>query len=143
MQQEEAILATCVGVFRVEFRNALFRQLQQGRVIRQDLLRSVEEIGEQGKVDVRTAVCEEADLQRLDQALHPRGAAQHRRYYNKSARMQWKAFGVIHARQRVRRDQQGRCPVHQRQREVARGQHAWQNEQPQWPAMPPTCAQLP
>jgi len=57
------------AIFFVKFINPLTGQLRQRFILRLRFFGCVTEIGQQGKVDVVTPVCQEADFQRFDQFL--------------------------------------------------------------------------
>ena len=82
----------------------------------------VRKVGQQAEMQVVVAIGEEADLQRLDQELDVLGAGEERRNHHQRAHLRRQAAGEVHPRQRVRRHQQCRHPVHHVDGELARGE---------------------
>jgi hypothetical protein len=119
MQEEEGSRR----VLAVERLDPFARETQQGLILGQRLGRGILEIGQQGEVQLLVAVREERDLERLQQGLDARCAAEHRRHHGERARARRNAQGEVHARQRVRLHEKRGQPVHHSDGELARGEH--------------------
>jgi len=111
MKQEEGS-AFWTRVLPVQLFDSLLGQPQQRFVLRQRFFDGVAKISEQTEVEVVIPICQEADFQCLDQVLDVLSAREHRRNHHQSSNS-WGILGKIHARQRARRRQQRRQPVHQ------------------------------
>ena len=132
MEQEEDIIPAG-RVLRIQCVDPLPGKLQQISVLGQRFLGSVAEIGQQAEVQVDVAIGEEPHFQRLHKTLDVVRAGEHGRDHHQGARFRRDARGEIHARQRMRRRQQGGQPVHQRHRELAGGQQREDAERRQCP----------
>ena len=115
--------------FQIQFVDLLRRQLHQSGVFGQRFLLGIEKIGEQREVQAGIAVGQEADFQRLDQAVDAGRAGQHGGHHNQGSPGGRDAFGEIHFRQRVRCDEQAGRPVHERDGQLAGRQQRHQAEQ--------------
>ena len=108
-------------VLRVQALDAIAGELEQGFVLGQRLGGRIREVGQQAEVQVVVPVGEEADFQRLDQALDVRRASQHRRHDHQRPRLRRQTPLKGHSRQRAGRDEQRRKPVHHVRCELAGG----------------------
>ena len=126
MEEEEEISAfrRIAGIETFDLAHGVFHQRL---VARHFLLGCVQEIGQQAEMQVRIAIGQEAHLQSFDQGIDAGLTPDHARHDHQRARAGGDAFGVIHARQRLRRDQHGRRPVDQRNAQFTEG------DQPQQP----------
>ncbi len=113
-EEKDAAGAACAtAVFLIQFVDPRPRQLEQRLVLGQRFQRCVAKIGQQAKVQVRIAIAEKPDFERLDQMLDVAGAGQHGRHHHQSARVWRNACGEVHPGQAMRRHQQDCQPVHQ------------------------------
>jgi hypothetical protein len=115
-------------VLLVERVDALLRGLQKTLVVGHRLRGGIREVGQQAVVQVRVSIGEVADFQRLDQVLDVVDARDHRRHHDQRARCRRDPARIIHARQRMRRHDQHRQPVHHANGELARGDREQENE---------------
>ena len=93
--------------------DCLAGSLQQRRILIQRLLLRVEEVGEQGKMQIAVAVGQVAHLHAFHQFIDILRAANEGRHDHQGAGICGNALAVIEARQHVRRHRQGHQPVHQ------------------------------
>ena len=80
-------------------------------------------------MQVRISISQEPDFERLDQILDVASIGEHGRNHHQCARLGSNAGGEIHSRQRVRRHQQRRQPVHQRHRQLTACQQGKRDDQ--------------
>ena len=106
-------------ILEVEADNRRARQLQQGCVAYLGFRRRIAKVGEQPEMQVAVAIGQKAHLQRIAQARHAVGAAEHGGDHHQGAGLRRNAGREIHARQQGRPRQQHRKPVHQRHRQLA------------------------
>ncbi len=141
MQEEERLGATGVlaaggrarAIFLVEDLDARARQAEQRLVFRLRFLGRVAVIGEQGELQVRVAIGEEADFERLDQLIDGGDTAQHRRHHHQRAPVGRDAALEIQARQEGGVGHQRDDPVDECDRKMRRGQRrgcAGRHQQP-------------
>ena len=115
-------MKAAAGVLRVERLDRAHRALDQ-RVVAIDVLGGrVAKVGDQRERDVRIAVREEPDLKQLDEAIDLRGARQHRGHRDERAVRVGHAAREVEPRQRGRPDDHRRGPMHDADRELARGE---------------------
>jgi hypothetical protein len=93
-------------------------------------------IGQQPVAQLRVAVGQEAHLERLGERFDRLGAAEHGRHDDQGARLGGNAVAVVHARQRLRLDEQRDDPVGERDRELAAREHETEREQRFGPPRP-------
>ena len=143
MEQEEGVARVAVGrraIARVERGNLRAGRRHQHLVAWQMLAGGIVEVGQQTIVQVGVAIGQEAHLQRLDQRIDALGTAEQGGHDDQGARGGPDAVGKIHARQGLGHDQQRGRPVHQGQRELARGQQQQRSDGQQAPPRPTECA---
>ena len=132
VQQEEHVIAFG-RVFPVHGFDREGCARQQRIVQRLHFGIGIQEIGEQGAVQIRIAIGQIAHFQRLDQRVDGIDTGQHGRYHHQRPRGCGYAVAEIHPWQRARADQQGDCPVHQRDTQLAEGDDAQPSHQPRQP----------
>ena len=96
--------------------------LKQRRILILGFLLRVEEVGEQGKMQIAVAIGQVAHLHAFHQFIDIQRAANQCRYDHQGAGIRGNALAVIEARQHVRRHRQGHQPVHQADGQAA-GHH--------------------
>jgi hypothetical protein len=140
--KEEERVAPFTPVLFIQPFDPLPGQPQQRLVLRNRFLARVPEIRQQAEVQVVVPICQEPDLQGLDQVLDVAGARKHRRDHHQGARFRRDSFGKVHSRQRPWRHQQGGQPVHQRHRQPAGAQQGEGAEQGERPTLQPAGMRL-
>ena len=134
MEQEESI-GRPRRVPRVQLLDSVARAAQQRLVLAQRFLRRVGEVRQQSEMQVVVAVAEKPDLERFEELVYAVLGGQQRRYHDEAAELRRKPMREIHPGQRVRSRQQGREPVCERGRELARAEHRDETERRISPAV--------
>ena len=134
MEKEEYV-AMSTPVCAIELFDLLSCKPHLRFVLWQRFLVSVDEISQQPEVQVVVTVCQEPDLEGLDQILDVLSAGQHGRYNHQGVEFRRNSLGEIHARQPVRRNHQCRQPVHQGKGKMAEAQNQEDTDQREEPAM--------
>ena len=101
MQEKKPVAVVC-GILLIETINSFASQLNKFSIVFQSLLRSIFEIREQGKVQMRITIGEITDLQTLQQSIDSGAVRQHRGHGNQCRMLRRYPFAKIHTWQRLR-----------------------------------------
>ncbi|MDT4817730.1 hypothetical protein FQZ97_508130 [compost metagenome] len=118
MEQEEPVHGR-VGVLAVQRFDALPRKALQRGVLLLDLGAGIQEVAQQGEMQVVVAVGQEADLETFAELVDVLGAADQGGYHHQGACLAGDALAVIQAWELVGRHRQGDQPIHQADRQPA------------------------
>ena len=134
VKQEKEVLS--VGaIFAVQHLDPGPRPLQQHLISRQNLLRCVAEIRQQGEVKVPVPIREVMNLQGLDEAIDALQAREHRGNDHHRAAIGRDAGGIIQAREQAGFHQQRGQPVHQRHGQLTGTKEENQGEDNEFPSL--------
>ncbi|MCY1211353.1 hypothetical protein D3C76_1208460 [compost metagenome] len=118
MEQEESVHGR-LGVLAVQCFDAFPRQVLQLGILFLDLGTGIQEVAQQGEMQVVVAVGQKADFEAFAELVDVLGAANQGGYYHQGACLGGEALAVIQTWELVRSHAQGNQPVHQADRQPA------------------------